>query len=425
GAVGTALLLRDTAPGMDPFDPAMPLMFTSSVMAGQPYPGLARFSVVSKSAMTGGIGESRCEGPWGWALKGCGADTLAITGRSEQPVALLIEAGEVAFLDAEALWGMNVGEATDVLEAEWGGDIHVAAIGPAGERLVRYASIVTERCHNAHRHGLGAVMGSKHLKAVVLRGAQHPPVADPARCDALASSYAARMATNELTRWQLDPPGFGCWVHTHGTDAALCTRNYSDSVFEGAEAFGPDGFLLRAAGVSACPGCPNDCIKRYAAPGDDPRASGLHQEAPGTLGPNCGIDDLDTVFRANTRCNQYGLDPVSLGFTISWAMECRERGLLHVEDAPRFGDGASLLKTIDDIAARAGIGDLLAEGCARASAIVGNGTERYALQVKGLEVVPFEPRTQTGLGLGYATMPGCRARRRCWTMESTRLRSPR
>ncbi|MGI9254102.1 MAG: aldehyde ferredoxin oxidoreductase N-terminal domain-containing protein, partial [Thermomicrobiales bacterium] len=109
GAVGTALLLRDTTPGMDPFDPAMPLIFTSSVMAGQPYPGLARFSAVSKSAMTGGIGESRCEGPWGWALKGCGADTLAITGRSERPVALAIEGGAAVFLDAEPLWGMTVG----------------------------------------------------------------------------------------------------------------------------------------------------------------------------------------------------------------------------------------------------------------------------------------------------------------------------
>lgn len=405
GLLGTALLLRDTPPGLDPFDPAMPLIFASGVIAGQPYPGLARFSAVTRSAMTGGIGESRCEGPWGWALKGCGADALVVTGRSTSPVTIAIEGGEVAFLDAAPLWGMTVGAAADALEAELGEGIHVAAIGPAGERLVRYASIVTDRCHNAFRHGHGAVMGSKQLKAVVLRGANHPAVADPARCEAIAASYSERMATNELTRWQLDPPGFGCWVHTHGTDAALCTRNYSGSVFEGAGAYGPDGFLLRAKSVSSCPGCPNDCIKRYAAPGDDVRASGLHQEAPGTLGPNCGIDDLDTVFRANTRCNEYGLDPVSLGFTISWAMECHQRGLLSGDDVPRFGDGQSLLAAIDAISERRGIGNLLAEGSARAAAAAGNGTERYALHIKGLEVVPFEPRTQTGLGLGYATMP--------------------
>ncbi|MFM9107602.1 MAG: aldehyde ferredoxin oxidoreductase C-terminal domain-containing protein, partial [Chloroflexota bacterium] len=346
-----------------------------------------------------------CEGPWGWALKGSGADAIAISGRAESPVALVIENGSVTFHDAGPLWGMTVGQATDELERELGAGIHVAAIGPAGERMVRYASVLTDRCHNAFRHGHGAIMGSKNLKAVVVRGVSHPAVADPGRCRAIADSYAERMMRNQLTRWQLDPPGFGCWVHTHGTDAALCTRNYSSSVFEGADAYAPEGFLRRAAGDSPCPGCPNDCIKRYAAPGDDPRAAGLHQEAPGTLGPNCGIDDLDTVFRANVRCNEYGLDPVSLGFTISWAMECRERGLLAAPDAPRFGDGASLLATIDAIAARSGIGNLLAEGCARAAEATGGGAARYALHVKGLEIVPFEPRTQTGLAMGYAAMP--------------------
>jgi len=405
GLLATALLLRDTPSGLDPFDPAAPLIFASSVMAGQPYPGLARFTLASKSPMTGGIGESRCEGPWGWALKGSGADCIVVTGRSERPAALLVERGEVSFHDAGDLRGLTVGDATDALEARFGEGIHVAAIGPAGENLVRYASVVTDRCHNAFRHGLGAVMGSKGLKAVVLRDPVHPPVADPARCDALAASYDARMRRNELTLLQLDPPGFGCWVHVHGTDAALCTRNYRDSVFEAAAAYGPDGFLARAAGVATCPGCPNDCIKRYVAPGDDPRASGLHQEAPGALGPNCGIDDLDTVFRANARCNQLGLDPVSLGFTLSWAMECAERGILDRPDAPRFGNGPGLLAAIDAIAYRAGIGELLAEGAARASREVGHGSERFALHVKGLEIVPFEPRTQTGLALGFAAAP--------------------
>jgi aldehyde:ferredoxin oxidoreductase len=405
GLLGTALLLRDTPPGLDPFEPAAPLIFASSVVAGQPYPGLARFSVIARSPMTGGIGESRCEGPWGWALKGCGADVLVFTGASRQPVVAVIERGTVTIHDAADLAGMTVGATTDALETRFGAGIHVAAIGPAGEHGVRYASIVTDRCHNAFRHGHGAVMGSKGLKAVVIRGADHPPVADPERCADLAASYERRMHGNELTRWQLDPPGFGCWVHTHGTDAALCTRNYRESVFEAADEYAPEGFLRRAAGVAPCPGCPNDCIKRYAAPGDDPRAGGLHQEAAGTLGSNCGIADLDAVFRANVRCNEYGLDPVSLGFTISWAMECRERGLLDAPDAPRFGDADGMLATIDAIAERRGIGDLLAEGSARAAATLGNGSERYALHVKGLEVVPFEPRTQTGLGIGYATMP--------------------
>lgn len=405
GLLATAILLDHVPSGADPLGSTNALVFASSVVAGHPYPGLARFTAAAKSPMTGGIAETRCEGPWGWALKGSGADALVIHGAADRPTMLAIEGGGVTFHDADGIWGLPVGAATDALEEAFGADCQVAAIGPAGERLVRYASIVTARCHNAIRHGLGAVMGSKGLKAVVLRGANHPPVADPARCDAILAAYEEDMPRNALTRWQLELPGFGCWVHTHGVDAALDTRNYADSVFDGADALGPDAFMERYAGEAPCPGCPNNCIKRFAVAGDDPRAGGLHQELPGTLGPNCGVSDLDAIVQANVRCNELGLDPVSLGFSLSWAMECAERGLLDAPDAPRFGDAAGMLAAIDAVAARSGIGDVLAEGCARASASIGNGTERYALHVKGLELVPFEPRTQTGLGLGYAVAP--------------------
>src|SRR5262249_13840327 len=158
----------------------------------------------------------------------------------------------------------------------------------------------------------------------VIRGDHRPAVADPGRCTALTDSYRARMTANPLTRWQLDPPGFSAWVHFHGVDAALCTRNYRDSVFEGTPAYQPANLMSRYLGAAECTGCPNLCIKRFSdgLPDSDPRASGIHQEITGALGPNIGVGDLDTVLQANVRCNELGLDPTSLGFSLSMAMEC-------------------------------------------------------------------------------------------------------
>lgn len=408
GLLATAFLLRYCRPGGDALAPDNPLVVCSSVAAGHPYPGLARFTVAARSPLSGGVGEARCEGPFGQALKAGGAEALVFTGAAERPAVALLEGGRVTLHPAEHLWGLTVGETADRLAEQFGPDIHTAIIGPAGERLVRFASIVSDRSHQAARTGLGAVMGAKKLKAIVVRGGALPPVADAAALDALAASYAARMRENVLTTWQLDPPGFGAWVHTHGIDAALCTRNYRDSVFESAEAYRPELFLQRLAGLSACPGCPNDCIKRYAVPGADARAGGMHQEITGALGSNLGVADLDALFEANRLCNELGMDPNSLGFTLSMAMECVERGILSEAAAGpgvRFGDAAALPDLVRRVGLREGFGDVLAEGARRAAERIGGGAERLALHVKGIEMVPFEPRTQTNLALGYATAP--------------------
>jgi len=406
GLLATYYLLRETPPGLDAFDPANLLILTSSVVAGHPYAGLARFTAAAKSPLTGGIGETRAEGPFGKALKGSGADAIIVHGAAATPTTVLVENGVVTFYNAAELWGKTVGQTVDALEAHFGDAIHTAVIGPAGEKRVRFASIVSDRTYGAARHGMGAVMGSKRLKAIVIRGEQLPPVADPATCATLTADYAAKMRDNSLTRWQLEPPGFSAWVHLHGIDAALCVHNYRDSVFAAAEHYRPEAFMQYYQADGVCPGCPNNCIKLFT-PNDsgqvDPRAGGIHQEITGTLGPNCGISDLATIFQANLLCNELGMDPTSLGFTLSMAMECVEQGVL---DAPlHFGDGAALLQTIQAIAARQGVGDLLAEGSKRAAAQIGGAATKYALHVKGLEMVCFEPRTQTNLALGYATAP--------------------
>ncbi|MBW7883649.1 MAG: aldehyde ferredoxin oxidoreductase family protein [Caldilineaceae bacterium] len=410
GLLATYYLLRESPAGIDAFDPANLLIFTSSVMAGHPYVGLARYTVAAKSPLTQGIGEARCEGPYGMALKGSGVDALIFHGQAAEPTVVLVEDGQVTFHDATSLWGQPVARTVDRLEEQFGREVHTAVIGPAGEHLVRFASVVSDRSYQAARMGMGAVMGSKSLKAVVLRGDHHPPVADPGRCADITERYRAKMRDNSLTRWQLDPPGFSAWVHLHGLDAALCTRNYQDSTFEAVDRYEAQRFMRRYLHEGDCPGCPNNCIKFFGTDDDiryDPRAGAIHQEITGTLGPNLGIGDLDTIFRANVLCNDLGLDPTSLGFTLSMAMESAQRGV-RSPDGPiplHFGDSVGVLAMIHDIAYRRGFGDVLAEGAQRAAAHLGPGAEACALHVKGLELACFEPRTQTNLALGYATAP--------------------
>lgn len=412
GLAATALLLESTPPGIDPLGPDNLLIFASSVVAGHRAPGLARFTTAAKSPLTNGIGETRTEGPWGIALKESGADMIVFTGQAESPVSVVIERGQVRFQAADDLWGRVVGETVDRLDAHFGADSHIAAIGPAGEKLVRFASIVTDRSYQASRMGMGAVMGSKRLKAVVLRPGAAPAIHDPVALARIAASFAARMLSNDLSRWQYDPPGFSCWVYLHGVDAALDVNNYSRSTFDGIAAYKEEQFLARPIDELGCPGCPNRCIKAIHplhSPDLDPRASGIHQEITGAMGLNLGIDDLDAVLRANNLCNQYGLDPTSLGFTISFAMEANEHGLLDAQDdgptALRFGNADAALAMVEQIAYRRGLGDLLAEGSLRAAQAIGPAALPYAMQVKGLELVPFEPRSQTNLALGYAAAP--------------------
>jgi aldehyde:ferredoxin oxidoreductase len=407
GLLATYYLLKMTPPGVDAFDSRNLLIFTSSVVAGQPYAGLARFTVAGKSPLTGGIGEARCEGPFGAWLKRSGFDAIIVKGAATRPTRISITNGAVSFHDAGDLWGCKVQATVDALEAQIVGDFGSAVIGPAGENRVRFASVLSERSYQASRAGMGAVMGSKFLKAITIEGGALPPVADPARCEAMTASYAERMLKNPLTRWQLEPPGFSAWVQLHGLDAALCSYNYRDSAFAQADNYAPSEFMRFFRHDGICPGCPNACIKFFGSDDTnyDARAGAIHQEITGALGPNLGNADLEALIKANILCNEYGLDPDSLGYTLSMAMECVDLGLITVEEIGqplRFNDAESLLQIIPLIATRKGFGAVLADGAKRAAEKIGNGAEQYAMHVKGLEMVPFEPRSQTNLGLGYA-----------------------
>ncbi len=410
GLLGTYYLLKETRPGIDPLSPDNLLIFSNSVIAGYPAAGLVRYIVSAKSPLTNGIGETRSEGAWAIALKKSGYDAILFHGAAATPLGMMIDNGVISFFDAGDLWGTTVGECTDGLEARYGADIHVAAIGNAGEHQVRFANIISNRTHQAQRMGMGAVMGSKRLKAIVLRGGTLPPIADPAVFEQINANYERAVPLNTLTNWQKQVPGFAAWIHLHGLDAALDAENFRTGQFAHVDAYQEDNWLPLYRGTSACPGCPNDCMKIYHAGDDlDQRAGAIHQEITGALGPNIGTTDLRVLMRFNNLCNQWGLDPVSLGFTLSFAMEIFEHGILTPDDTAgldiRFGNHDAALELTRRIVFREGIGDLLAEGCRRAAERIGQTAERYALHVKGLEMVPIEPRSQTNLALGYATAP--------------------
>jgi aldehyde:ferredoxin oxidoreductase len=373
------------------------------------------------------MGETHVEGPFSASFKESGFDAIVIKGAAKTPTAIYIQSGGVKFVDCSELWGKPVDAVVDQLEKDYGQDIATAVIGPAGENKVRFASVVTNRSFQAARMGMGAVMGSKNLKALIIAKGTKPEVADPAAAKRLTDLYRERMPKNPLADWQYQPPGFAAWVHTHGLDAALCTKNFRESSFAGVANFTPEEFMSRFKGNAPCPGCPNDCFKYFtpdqlvdaaslirdgeislrASTETDKSASAMHQEITASMGANIGNADLDLLFESNILCNQLGLDPTSLGYVIAMAMECLENGVAIEGLGPDLTWGASdeIRKVIGDIAYRQGAGDLLAEGVKRASEALGPKSAHYAMHIKGLEMCVAEPRTQTNLALGYATAP--------------------
>ena len=395
-------LLKETPAGLDAFDPRSYLMFFAGIMSGFNAPGLARFVICGKSPQTGGIGEAICEGPFAVALKKTGYDGIIIKGACEKPSILVIDNGEYLIEPAEELWGRNVSECEKIIQSRYPGS-DTAIIGIAGENLVRFANVICNNTHQASRAGMGAVMGSKNLKAVVLRGGRLPDTYAPDKIEETNKWFEEKMRNNVLSMWQHNRPGFGVWIHTHGIDAALCVNNYQTSVCNYTDEYTPEKFDPFYEGEAPCPGCPNNCIKRYATEGDNELAGGLHQEALGAFGPNLGNPDVEKIIKANVLCNEYGMDPNSLGFTISFAQECVQNGLIDSEGLNlSFSKDVDLVGIIEKIARREGLGDLLAEGSWRAAQQIGKGAEKFSMTVKKNEMTPFEARSQTNLALGFA-----------------------
>jgi aldehyde:ferredoxin oxidoreductase len=405
GGVGlaTALLYAFAPDEVEPLGPENPLVFATSPLVGTRVTTSSKFAVAARSPLTGFIGDSLSSSYFAVALKKAGVDALVLTGRAERWTTLVVGEEGVVFRDAEPLRGLGTAETEAAVRAALGDrTARVAAIGPAGEHLVRYATISNDGRH-AGRTGGGAVMGSKNLKALAVRGSRRIAVAAPARLEALARQLRARSLGPATAKYRvLGTPANLLAFHRLG---ALPARNFQGGAFAAAEALSGEalhaGYLARTA---TCAACTIGCAHFYATPSGE--SAHLEYETLYALGPLCGVGEPERVIGAAALCDQLGLDTISAGGTIAWAMEGFERGLLTEAEtdglAVRFGNGDALAPLLGRIARREGIGDLLAEGSRRAAARLGGGSEGWAMHVKGLELPGYEPRSLKTMALGLA-----------------------
>jgi aldehyde:ferredoxin oxidoreductase len=395
--LGTYLMHRLAPRGVDALAPEAPLAFVFSPLVGTPLTTSAKFAVVAKSPLTDRLNDALASSHFAIAGKLSGHDALVVTGARESPSVLLVDGDGARVQDAADLWGLPAAEAEVRLRERLGPAWRIAAIGPAGERLVRYATVSHDGRH-AGRGGLGAVLGAKRIKAVAVRASTKCATADPRGVLAAARNLRERSFGPATAKYR--ELGTLANLLAFNAISTLPTRNFQAATFAGAPRLAAED-LAEARGMArnSCASCSIGCEHIYATKGGGKVR--VEYENVFALGPLCGVSDPEAVLAASARCDALGLDTISAGGTIAWAMECAERGLI---DAPwlRFGDAGALLRALDEIGAREGLGDLLAEGSRRASAQVGGEARSLAVHVKGLELPGYEPRTLQAMALGMA-----------------------
>ncbi|GAB4559554.1 MAG: aldehyde ferredoxin oxidoreductase family protein [Anaerolineae bacterium] len=405
-------LLKEIPKGADPLGPENVLVFATGTVTGIPVSGAGRNVVGGKSPLTGGYGEADVGGFFGAELKRAGFDAIVVHGEAAEPVYLWVHDGEVEIRPASHLWGMDTLACQEAVRQELDSPrARLAMIGPAGERRVRMACIINDVKHAAGRTGLGAVMGAKKLKAVAALGKGNIAVANPDGVKALAIWMRDHWREKS---WSLHDTGTAGGIPSLNEIGALPTRNFQDGQFEGFEKI--SGETMRDTILidrGSCYACAIHC-KRVVEVKDgeyevSPDYGGPEYETIGAFGSNCGIDDLPAISLANQLCNAYGLDTISTGMMISFAMECFEAGLLTLEQTGglelRFGNAAAMVELVRQIGERRGLGDLLAEGPKIAAEKIGPGAEEFALHVKNQPLPMHEARTRHGQALGYAVSP--------------------
>jgi len=402
--LGAWLLYRLGPPGTDPLGPRAPLAFVFSPLVGTPLTTSAKFAVVAKSPLTGLLTDALASSQFAIAGKLTGHDAIVVLGAAKEPSVLLIDSGGARLAGAADLAGLAAADADRKLRDKLGRGWRVAAIGPAGERGVRYATISHDGRH-AGRGGLGAVMGAKNLKAIAVRAAAKAAAADPAAVLAAARDLRERSFGPATAKYR--ELGTLANLLTFNAIAALPARNFQAASFDGAARLAAEQDVgageaegMRRVARSGCASCTIGCEHIYRV-GQGKKAR-VEYENVFALGPMCGVGDPEAVLAASARCDDLGIDTISAGGTIAWAMECAQRGLI---DAPwlRFGDAGALLRALDEIGSRGTpLGTLLAEGSRRASRTVGGDSEAFAPHVKGLEMPGYEPRTLHSMALGLA-----------------------
>src|SRR5713101_5484372 len=385
-------LLTEVPIGTDPLSPDNVLVFAAGVLTGTPFPGAGRHSVGAKSPMTGLFGESEAGGFWGAELRHAGWDAIVVHGRADKPVYLWIKDDQVEIRNAAHLWGKET--------------------GVAGENLVRFALVVNDLNEVAGRGGMGAVMGFKNLKASAVRGSKKVPVADPKPLQATAKWVSATM---DDVHYNFHHYGTGAGIMGKHLEGHMIVRNFQDGQWDPEKIQAIDAKTIAETDgykMDGCYACSVRCKKRVKneAMGVLPKFGGPEYETIGSIGTNLTIGDLPMVMLMNQRLNQVGIDTVTFGGTLAWAMECFDRGLLTVEDTGgielRWGDGATALKCIDLVAKREGpLGQLLADGALAAARRLGKDSEQYVVHVKGLEVAMHDPRAMPNMFENYPINP--------------------
>ncbi|MEM4613819.1 MAG: aldehyde ferredoxin oxidoreductase family protein, partial [Ignisphaera sp.] len=405
-------------PEVNSLDPRNYLIFGVGPLTGTIAPG-SRCEVTAKSPLTGILGTSNVGGHFGPELKFAGFDQVIIYGRSPKPAYLWISDGEVEIKDASHVWGMNVWDADKTIKKEIRDEkAQIACIGPAGERLVKIANIIFNRSRAAGRCGLGAVMGSKNLKAIAVRGTGVIEIANPkAFEEAVSEVYSLIRTDPRAIAYDKDMFNFVTLGNVQGW---LPTKNFTCGTFEKEEALSAKEYWGKYYSRSVgCFGCPIPCSTFFEirdGPFAGLKAEGPKAEALADFGCRCGVDELEVVLYANTLCNKLGLDIISTAGAIAFAMECYEKGFITKNETNgieiKFGNHEVVIQLIEKIAFREGIGNLLAEGTRNAAIIIGRGAEKIALHSKGLEVIGVDPRGCKSWGLAYAvsTRGACHTR---------------
>ncbi|MHA1401615.1 MAG: aldehyde ferredoxin oxidoreductase family protein [Candidatus Heimdallarchaeaceae archaeon] len=407
--LGAYLLYRFLKPKIDPLSPENILFFMTGPLQGLRAPNVGRWSLITKSPLTGGFVDSHSGGPLGREIKKAGYDAVAISGKSDSPVTVIIEDDDIQFQDAEDLWGKGTQFGTTTLHERTTKDSAVYVIGPAGENLVLSATGCCELAHQTGRGGTGAVLGSKNLKGLVVKGSKNISAKNPEALRTINRIVAKLWKEKEGDDFKYY--GTASLVEPANERGQYPTRNWENGFFEDYESLLPEKYQhLNTGNHLSCPHCIMRCTHAYriedpSCPGSEVEST-IEYETLGLCGGNLGISDPVAVMQLNYLADDLGLDTISTGSAIGFTMDSFENGILKEDDIGfplRFGDAEGALKLMRMIAYRDGFGDILAKGVRLAAEEIGKGSERLAVHVKGLETAAWDPRGKKGLGLSYAT----------------------
>ena len=430
--LGAYLLSKNLQPQVDPLSPENPLIFMTGPLTGTKFLSTPKYAAVTKSPLTGFYTESLASGKFGLNLKSLGYDGILITGKADKPTYISMTKEGVLFHDAGFLWGMNIYDTIFSLQEKAGSPAEVLCIGPAGENLVPLACAFSGR-RTLGRGGIGAVMGSKSLKAIVLsEGAKKVNLFDPKEFERLFKKNLKRQKELNISNSPLAKLGTSCYLLIINELGMMPTCNFKFGTFKMVdeicgERLKEDHFI----DGRVCSKCLISCEKTSITRGDtfaETTVRGPEYETLWALGPQCGIGDLNTIIVCSRLCDELGVDTISMGVSIGFAMELFERGLLSEKDMDglclKFGNGKAMIELIKKVGLGHDIGRVFGRGVRRLAQEIQNDTEQYAMHVKGMEIPGYDPRGAVGMGLAYATSSRGACHLKAWTIRKEAIEQP-